>query len=155
MRRPVIAGNWKMFKTREETRIFFQAFKPAVVSVKHCDIIVGPPFTAITEAVEAARFAGHDLAWVRETMPGADDESVLSHALAEGRVLVTFDKDFGEMAFRQGRQATHGVILLRPRLLPPDYLTRFMLAVLAQPVAWEGHFSVAREGRLRSMPLPT
>lgn len=71
MRRPVIAGNWKMFKTQDETRIFFQAFKPAVASVKHCDVIVAPPFTAIVEAVEAARgsaigISGQNLHWERE-----------------------------------------------------------------------------------------
>jgi triosephosphate isomerase len=55
MRRPVIAGNWKMFKTREETRAFFDAFKPLVTSCTHCDIVVAPPFTALATAVECAR----------------------------------------------------------------------------------------------------
>ena len=55
MRRPVIAGNWKMFKTREETRAFFEAFKPLVASSGHCDIVVAPPFTALATAAEAAR----------------------------------------------------------------------------------------------------
>ena len=67
-----------------------------------------------SEVVEAARQAGHDLAWIVELSPGADDEAVLAASLAESRVLVTFDKDFGEMAFRQGNDATCGVILLRP-----------------------------------------
>ncbi len=105
------------------------------------------------DAVEAARRAGHDLAWVREVMPGADDDTVLAYALSEGRVLVTFDKDFGEMAFRQGKRATHGAIPLRPRLRSPEYLSRFMVTVLAQTIDWEGHFCVAQEGRLRAVPL--
>ena len=54
MRRPVIAGNWKMFKTREETRAFFEVFKPLVAASGHCDIVVAPPFTSIATAVEAA-----------------------------------------------------------------------------------------------------
>jgi triosephosphate isomerase len=71
LRRPVIAGNWKMFKTQQETRDFFQAFKPAVASAEHCDIIVAPPFTAIAAAVEAARgsaigISGQNLHWERE-----------------------------------------------------------------------------------------
>jgi predicted nuclease of predicted toxin-antitoxin system len=106
------------------------------------------------DAVEAVRQAGHDLAWVREAMPGADDDAVLAHALAEGRVLVTFDKDFGELAFRRGKKATPGVLLLRPRLRAPEYVSQFLLAVLAQSISWEGHFCVAREGRLRTLPLP-
>jgi len=54
MRRPVIAGNWKMFKTAAETRAFFAAFKPLVASATHCDIVVAPPFTALAAAAELA-----------------------------------------------------------------------------------------------------
>ncbi len=106
------------------------------------------------DVVEAARQAGHDLAWIAESSPGADDDSVLAAALAEGRVLVTFDKDFGEMAFRQGKTATSGVLLLRPRVRSPSYLAQFLSAVLGQPVTWQGNFSVAQEGKLRVVPLP-
>src|SRR5262245_23676447 len=70
--------------------------------------------------VDAARRAGHDLAWVTEFAAGADDDTVLAASLAESRVLVTFDKDFGEMAFQQGQSASCGVILLRPRLRTPE-----------------------------------
>lgn len=71
MRRPVIAGNWKMYKTRADTRAFFDAFKPLSAESKHCDIVVAPPFTAITAAVEAAQgtaiaIAAQDLYWERE-----------------------------------------------------------------------------------------
>ena len=55
MRRPVIAGNWKMYKTQAETRAFFDAFRPLVAESKHCDIVVAPPFTALIAAAEAAR----------------------------------------------------------------------------------------------------
>jgi triosephosphate isomerase len=47
MRRPLIAGNWKMFKTISESLDFAQAFKPMVIASTHCDIVVAPPFTAI------------------------------------------------------------------------------------------------------------
>ncbi len=106
------------------------------------------------EVIEAARQAGHDVAWVAESSPGADDDAVLAVALAEGRVLATFDKDFGEMAFRQGKSATCGIILFRPRVRSPAYLAQFLLGVLAQSVTWEGNFSVAQEGKLRVVPLP-
>jgi predicted nuclease of predicted toxin-antitoxin system len=106
------------------------------------------------EVVEAARQAGHDLAWICELTPGIDDDAVLAASLAEKRVLLTFDKDFGEMAFRQGKAATCGVILLRPRLREPDYVARFTVAVLAQQIDWEGHFGIAQEGKLRVVPLP-
>lgn len=71
MRRPVIAGNWKMFKTAAETRAFFEALKPLVAASTHCDIIVAPPFTALAAAVDAAKgsaitIASQNAYWERE-----------------------------------------------------------------------------------------
>ena len=54
-RRRVIAGNWKMYKTQADTRAFFAAFKPLVAGVVDCDILVAPPFTSISAAVEATK----------------------------------------------------------------------------------------------------
>jgi len=70
-RRRVIAGNWKMFKTQAETRAFFSAFAPLVAGATHCDIVIAPPFTAISAATEAARgsniaIGGQDVFWEKE-----------------------------------------------------------------------------------------
>ena len=71
MRRPVIAGNWKMFKTQAETRAFFSALKPLVAASTHCDIVVAPPYTALAAAAEAVRgsaisIAAQDVHWAAE-----------------------------------------------------------------------------------------
>ena len=71
MRRPVIAGNWKMYKTRAETRAFFEAFLPLAAKSSHCDIVIAPPFTALSAAVVAAEnsdvaIAGQNMSWERE-----------------------------------------------------------------------------------------
>jgi triosephosphate isomerase (TIM) len=71
LRRPVIAGNWKMYKTREETRAFLNAFRPLVAASHHCDIILAPPFTSLAAAVESAKgssiaIAAQDAYWERE-----------------------------------------------------------------------------------------
>ena len=70
-RRSVIAGNWKMFKTRLEAEIFFTAFTPLVQGITQCDIVIAPPFTALSAAFEAARgsqiaIAAQDVFWERE-----------------------------------------------------------------------------------------
>jgi predicted nuclease of predicted toxin-antitoxin system len=44
------------------------------------------------------RAAGHDVVWSGEWPADPGDEEILARALAEGRVLVTLDKDFGELA---------------------------------------------------------
>jgi predicted nuclease of predicted toxin-antitoxin system len=51
--------------------------------------------------VIALRADGHDVVWIKEVGPGSTDDVVLSLALAENRVLLTFDNDFGELAFRR------------------------------------------------------
>jgi len=69
LRRPVIAGNWKMYKTQAEARSYFAAFLPLVASSTHCEIIVAPPFTALAASVEAApsgsnvSIAAQDMYW--------------------------------------------------------------------------------------------
>jgi triosephosphate isomerase (TIM) len=58
-RRTIVAGNWKMHKTAQETRAFFEAFLPLIEAQAHrADILVAPPFTALAAAHEA--LAGHE-----------------------------------------------------------------------------------------------
>src|SRR5262249_46501678 len=68
MRRPIIAGNWKMFKTRAETSAFFDGLIPVIQDVEHCDIVVAPPYTALSTAAEEAEgtrvaIAAQDVHW--------------------------------------------------------------------------------------------
>ena len=104
--------------------------------------------------VQAARLAGYDIQWVAEISPSARDETILAMAQIDGRVLLTFDRDFGELAFRAGKAATHGVLLFRPRQRSLDAIIRFALPVLSQSINWEGKFCVAKEGSLRVVELP-
>ena len=85
MRRPVIAGNWKMYKTLADTRAFFSAVAPLIANAKHCDIVIAPPFTALSTAVECAKgtsiaIAGQNLSWNKE---GAFTGEVSASMLAE------------------------------------------------------------------------
>lgn len=65
-----------------------------------------------SQIVERLRDEGHDVGYVAELSPGITDDEVLGCANKEGRILVTVDKDFGELVFRMGRVST-GVLLLR------------------------------------------
>lgn len=71
-------------------------------------------------AVEALREAGRDVVWARTDMPGEDDRGILRRAQREGRVVVTLDKDLGELAFHAGLPAECGVILFRVGVYLPD-----------------------------------
>ncbi|HTV53835.1 MAG TPA: triose-phosphate isomerase [Terriglobia bacterium] len=71
MRRPVIAGNWKMHKTIPEAVELIESLKPRVADVHHCEIVVAPPFTSLSAASKAAggsniHVAGQDMGWEKE-----------------------------------------------------------------------------------------
>ena len=82
-------------------------------------------------------------------MPEADDSHILARALSEERILVTNDKDFGELVFRR-HQGHHGVVLLRLQDESAANRVRVVEAVLAQYAdRLVGHFTVATEGGVR------
>ncbi len=60
MRRPLIAGNWKMYKTIGEALDFVQSFRPLVVGATHCDIVIAPTFTALRAVAD--RLEGSNIA---------------------------------------------------------------------------------------------
>ena len=71
MRKPVMAGNWKMYKTPADTCAFFEKFRPLIMQAEHCEIVICPPFTNIPAAVEASRgsaiqVGAQDLYWGKE-----------------------------------------------------------------------------------------
>jgi len=100
------------------------------------------------------RGRGHDVFAVKESMRGADDSAILAAAQAGLRVIVTQDKDFGELAFRVGLPASYGVILLRLAGDDPDADARRIVAIIESRPDWSGVFAVADENRVRIRPLP-
>ncbi|MHB1038340.1 MAG: DUF5615 family PIN-like protein [Pirellulales bacterium] len=103
--------------------------------------------------VRALRNRGHDVLSVKESLRGAGDPAILARAQAENRVLLTHDKDFGELAFRVGLPATSGVVLLRLGSADPESDNRRVLEVLGSSVHWTGHFAVVTDDRVRIRPL--
>ena len=71
MRRTLIAGNWKMFKTVRETVAHVAELRSALRDVAHADVVIAPPFTALHAAAEAVRgsdigVSAQNLHWERE-----------------------------------------------------------------------------------------
>lgn len=70
-RRPLIAGNWKMYKTGEEAVDFVNAIKESIADVSDVDIMIAPPFTALTQVSMATQgspigLGAQNLYWERE-----------------------------------------------------------------------------------------
>src|SRR3981189_3765815 len=106
------------------------------------------------DAVTALRAAGHDVLWIRTDAPGITDQDVLSRSLSDARVLLTFDKDFGELAWRSGLPATCGIVLFRLPALGPMGVGKLIPAVLMSRDDWPGHFSGVEPSRIRVRVRP-
>jgi predicted nuclease of predicted toxin-antitoxin system len=79
--------------------------------------------------VDALRQAGFDVFYILETNPGADDELILSIANAQQRILLTQDKDFGELVYRL-RSSHSGVILIRLAGISPEIKAEIVSTML-------------------------
>ncbi len=102
--------------------------------------------------VDYLRSAGHDVLAVAESMPGADDVDILARASAEGRILITNDKDFGELVFRSS-QPHSGILLLRLRDESASNRVRVVRAVLDRYAdRLIGSFVIATEHTVRIRP---
>lgn len=99
------------------------------------------------------RAYGHDVLAAAEAMPQATDAAILAQAASDRRLVVTNDKDFGELAFRSG-QAHAGVLLLRLRDERADSRVKMVASVLDR---WGdqliGAFTVATERGVRIRAL--
>lgn len=106
------------------------------------------------ENVDAAivarlRADGLDVAAVSEMDPGIDDDRVLAIANEQTRILITSDRDFGELVFRLG-QATAGILLLRLAGLSAGQRTDLISSAIAEHGAeLAGAFSVIAPGVMR------
>src|ERR1700722_7669399 len=71
MRKPVMAGNWKMYKSAAETTAFFEKFSPLVASATHAEVVICPTFVNIPAAVQAVKstsigIGAQDVFWLKE-----------------------------------------------------------------------------------------
>ncbi len=91
--------------------------------------------------------AGYDVLFVGDWKPSASDDEVLQKANEEGRILITDDKDFGELVFRLGKPSS-GIILIRTSTTNPA--TRFdLLGILLKSTDAYGKFIVLKDNVIK------
>ncbi len=104
-------------------------------------------------SVAALRDVGHDVTSITELSPGISDEAVMAIAHEEKRIVVTFDRDYGELVFRRRLPLPGGVLYLRflptSPLEPADYLAR----LIAAGIELEGKFSTGDREQVRQRSL--
>lgn len=104
-------------------------------------------------AVELLRSMGHDVQSISEIAPSICDKNIMALAEDEKRILLTFDKDFGELVYSSNPRPSCGIILFRIPLKSADYIAKIIVEVLDSRSDWPGNFSVVEPGRIRLRKL--
>lgn len=104
--------------------------------------------------VRALRGAGHDVVAVSDAYPGALDEEVIALAAKDARILLTEDKDFGQLVFASAAGSA-GVVFLRfPASARSDMAHTVVEAIATHGPRIAGCFAVLQPGRIRIVPRP-
>jgi triosephosphate isomerase len=88
MRKPVIAGNWKMYKTVSESVETVQALKPLIANANHCEVVIAPVFTALKTVAD--RLEGSNI-----HVAGQNCSTEIEHGAHTGEVAADMLKDAG------------------------------------------------------------
>ncbi len=106
-------------------------------------------------SVYRLREAGHDVRAVAEEMPGERDEHVLALASQENLILLTFDRDYGDLIYRRGMPSPRGVVHFR--FVPADHQEPADTVLGLEQVKGlrlEDRYTVVEPPRIRQRPLP-
>lgn len=99
--------------------------------------------------VDMLREAGHDVLYISEFTQRSRDEQLLDQAKNESRILLTNDKDFGELVYLQGKNNV-GIILMRFVSEKSKVKTRFVAHLVNNfSDRLIGHFTVISETKIR------
>lgn len=104
--------------------------------------------------MKALRAAGHDVTAISQTAPGASDETVLDLAGRENRILLTEDKDFGQLVYAATKSSTGVIFICFPA--PARWaLAQIVLDLVAgQGEKLAGYFATVQPGRIRMSRKP-
>lgn len=106
-------------------------------------------------AIRKLRAAGIDVVAVREAMPSASDKEVMAYARREQRWIVTFDRDYGDLVFREGLLPPPAILFFRQETYPPERPADLVLAMLSEPQQVEGCMVVISEQNIRRKRFPS
>jgi predicted nuclease of predicted toxin-antitoxin system len=105
-------------------------------------------------SIRLIRKMGHDVAGIIEDTPGAMDEEVLKRACQEKRIVLTFDRDYGELIYRYKSFAPAGVVYFRFAPSKPEEPGEVLLNIFKKgEVSIMGKFTVVERGRIRQRTL--
>jgi predicted nuclease of predicted toxin-antitoxin system len=108
---------------------------------------------SVDQQIDRLRQDGHNVLYIAEAEPSISDDLVFDRANEMVALLVTEDKDFGEIVFRDSRLSSGGVVLLRLAGLSPERKAEVVSeAFLENERELPSHFSVISPGKIRIRP---
>lgn len=105
-------------------------------------------------AISKLRAAGIDVIAVRESMPSISDKEVMAYARQTQRWIVTFDRDYGDLVFREGLLPPPAILFFRQEPYPPERPADLVLAMLSDPQQAAGWMVVISEQNIRRKRFP-
>jgi predicted nuclease of predicted toxin-antitoxin system len=106
-------------------------------------------------SVRLLRQAEHDVVSITEDSPGIEDADVLARAADEQRIILAFDRDYGELIYRLRLRSPKGVIYLRLRPHKPEEPALLLLNLLqTEGLQFKERFTVVERDQIRQRPLP-
>jgi hypothetical protein len=106
------------------------------------------------QAVRLLRLEGFIVVSLSEDAPGLDDAAAMARARAAGHVLVTFDRDDGELIYRDGLPPPAGVLYCRFKPRTPTEAGARLLDVLDPAIVIVGSCVLVERDQVRVRPLP-
>jgi predicted nuclease of predicted toxin-antitoxin system len=103
--------------------------------------------------VARLRDAGYSVEFIIESSAGAQDGEILSRAEIGTRILLTYDRDFGDLIFHRGYPAPFAILYTRLNRAEPDRIAERLLAELEAGIT-PGHMTTITDDGVRLRPFP-
>lgn len=104
------------------------------------------------KTVKALKQKGIDIIAISEISLGLSDRELLNLANRQGRVIITFDSDFGKLAFKEKLKAK-GIVLLRFIPRSPQQIAKRIEYLQTARIPIENCFVIIREDSVRLIPM--
>jgi len=107
------------------------------------------PFSVIKQL----RKEGYGIISVVEDFKRSSDKKSLEHSSKNKLIIITFDKDFGELIYKQECDKPFGIILLRVSPKSPEYILQIIKWLLQTKISFVGNFVIVKEDNVRVIKL--
>ena len=103
--------------------------------------------------VTRLRMFGFDVEWIAESMPGVQDADILLRSDIGRMILLTFDRDFGDLIFNRGFPAPFCILYSRVGRTDPSYAADRVRLLIEKGLPDRHMIRIARDGE-RLKPFP-